>query len=91
MAWLCSLSACKCDAVKQSSLSPTKSNLTVTVFWAILVSFSAVINGVLSWQRGDSFIVWASAAQPMVTLSLLGLTVARWRKRRSHLSLVKPY
>lgn len=91
MAWLCWLAACECNTVNQSSLSPTKSNLIGTVVWAILLSFSAVINGVLSWHRGDPFIAWASAAQLLVTLSFLALTVARWRKRRSHLSLVKPY
>jgi len=27
-----------------------------TVVWAVSLSFSAVVEGVLSWQRGDTFI-----------------------------------
>ncbi len=80
---------CECDAVKPNDLPSTRANLIGTVVWAVLLSFSAVVNGVLSWQRGDSLIVWASAAQLFVTLALVALTLARWRKRRSHLSLVK--
>ena len=80
---------CGYDAVKSSDLPPTRANLIGTAVWAVLLSFSAVVNGVLSWQRGDSFIAWASAAQLSVTLVLMALTVARGRKPRSHLSLVK--
>ena len=75
---------CECAAVKPNDLPPTRVNLIGTVVWAVLLSFSAVVNGVLSWQGGDSFIAWASAAQLLVTLSLVALTVARWRKRRSN-------
>lgn len=76
--------------MKPSDLPPTSANLIGTVVWAVLLSFSAVVNGVLSWQRGDTFIAWASAAQLMVTLTLMALTVAKWTKPRPHLSLVKP-
>jgi O-antigen/teichoic acid export membrane protein len=58
--------------------------------WAILLSFSAVVNGVLSWQRADAFIAWASLAQLIVTLTYLCWTVVRWRRRKHRLSLVKP-
>lgn len=76
--------------MKSSDRPPTSANLIGTVVWAVLLSFSAVVNGVLSWQRGDTPITWASAAQLLVTLALMALTVAKWRKRRRQLSLVKP-
>jgi membrane protein DedA with SNARE-associated domain len=75
--------------VKPSVLPPTSANLIGTVIWAVLLSFSAVVNGVLSWQRGDTFVAWASAAQLLVTLALMALTVARRRKPRPHLSVVE--
>ncbi len=84
------LATCQSDAVKPSDAPPTRANLIGTVVWAVLLSFSAVVNGVLSWQRGESFAAWASAAQLLVTLVFVALTVARWRKPRPHLSLVKP-
>lgn len=65
-------------------------NLIGTVVWAVFLSFSAVVDGGLSWQRRDSFIAWASATQLLVTLAFAGLTVVMRRKRRSHLSAVKP-
>lgn len=76
--------------MKPSDLPPTSANLIGTVVWAVLISFSAVVNGVLSRQRGDTFIAWASAAQLLVALALMALTVAKSRKPRRHLSLVKP-
>lgn len=71
MAWEGWPTSCKGDVVKPSDLYPTRANLIGTVVWTVLLSLPAVVNGVLSWQRGDSFIVWASAAQLLVTLVLV--------------------
>lgn len=89
-AWEAWPATCECDSVKPSDLPPTRANLIGTVVWAVLLSFSAVVKSVLSWQRGDTFIAFASAAQLLVTLVIVALIVARWRKPRPHLSLVKP-
>jgi hypothetical protein len=89
MVWERWPATCEGDAVNSSDLPPTRANLIGNVVWAVCLSFSAVVNGVLWWQQGDSFIAWASATQLSVTLAFVTLTVARWRKPRSHLSLVK--
>ena len=90
MAWVGWPATWKCEPVKANDLPPTRANLMATAVWAVLLGFSAVVNGVLSWRRGDSFTAWASAAQLLATLAFVALTVARWRRRSSHLSLVKP-
>jgi hypothetical protein len=69
MAWVGWPATWVSEAVKPSDLQSTRANLIGTVVWAVLLSFSAVVNGVLSWQRGDSFVGWASAAQLSVTLA----------------------
>ena len=82
MAWVGWPAAWECVAVKPGDLPPTRANLIGTVVWAVLLGFSAVVNGVLSWRRGDSFIALASAAQLLATLAFVALTVARWRRRK---------
>jgi len=68
---------------------PTKAKLIGTATLAILLGFSAVVNGVLSLGGGDAFSAWGSLVQLVVSLALLIWTLVRWRKRRSHLSVVK--
>jgi hypothetical protein len=68
-------------------LSPTREDLIGTVVWAVLLSFSVVVDGILSWQRGDTVLPRRPApAGLLVTLVFVTLTLARWREPRHHLS-----